>query len=205
MRECQEKPKLLIATNNAGKWQEYALLLADLPIALASPVDEGLVSPVEEHGTTFAENAILKARAYCRLSGLPALADDSGLEVDALDGAPGIYSARYAGEGVSDADRYNKLLAALSDLPAERRSARFRCVIALALPDGTLLTAEGTCEGIIATAPRGEHGFGYDPIFYLPALGCTMAELSPEVKNRISHRARAVMSIKPALRRLLVR
>jgi XTP/dITP diphosphohydrolase len=195
--------KLLIATNNPGKLREYAALLAGLPLTLVSLAEAGVSAEVEENGATFAENAMTKARVYCARSGLPTLADDSGLEVDALGGAPGVRSARYAGPGASDAERYRKLLDALGSRPAAERSARFRCVVALALPGGELITADGVCEGQIGYAPRGEHGFGYDPVFFMPAIGLTMAELAPEVKNRISHRARAVMAIKPALRRLL--
>lgn len=197
--------KLLIATNNPGKVREYEEMLQDLPgIEITFPAQEGLDLEVEESGGTFEENARLKAAAYCLVSGLPTLADDSGLEVDALDGAPGVRSARYAGPGASDADRYRKLLAELAGVPAGRRSARFRCVVALALPRGTVHTAEGTCEGQIGLAPRGEFGFGYDPIFIVAGQGGrTMAELEPEVKNRISHRARAIQAMLPDLKRLL--
>lgn len=197
--------KLLIATNNPGKVREYEEMLQGLPgIEITFPAQEGLDLEVEESGGTFEENARLKAAAYCQVSGLPTLADDSGLEVDALDGAPGVRSARYAGPGASDADRYRKLLAELAGVPAGRRSARFRCVVALALPRGTAHTAEGTCEGQIGLAPRGEFGFGYDPIFIVDGQGGrTMAELEPEVKNRISHRARAIQAMLPDLQRLL--
>jgi XTP/dITP diphosphohydrolase len=197
--------KLLIATNNPGKVREYEEMLQDLPgIEITFPAQEGLGLEVEESGGTFEENARLKAMAYTRASGLPTLADDSGLQVDALDGAPGVRSARYAGPGASDADRYRKLLAELAGVPAGRRSARFRCVVALALPRGTVHTAEGTCEGQIGLAPRGEFGFGYDPIFIVDGQGGrTMAELEPEVKNRISHRARAIQAMLPDLKRLL--
>lgn len=197
--------KLLIATNNPGKVREYVELLGDLPhVEITFPAQEGLALEVEESGETFAENARLKALAHARASGLPTLADDSGLEVDALDGAPGVHSARYAGPGASDVTRYRKLLAELAGVPAGRRSARFRCVVALALPGGEVHTAEGTCEGEIGFAPRGEFGFGYDPVFVVDGQdGRTMAELAPEVKNRISHRARAVQAILPDLRRLL--
>jgi len=195
--------KLLIATNNPGKLQEYADLLDGLPVELTSPAQEGLSLAVDESGGTFAENAILKARAYAEASGLPTLADDSGLEVDALGGGPGVRSARYAGEGASDEDRYRLLLRNLREVPAERRTARFRCVVAIVGPEGDVHTAEGRCEGIIGFEPRGAHGFGYDPVFYLPHRGQTMAELPPAVKNRISHRARAAQAALPTLRRLL--
>lgn len=197
--------KLLVATNNAGKLREYQALLADLPVQLTTPGQEGIELAVEENGASFAENALLKARAYCAVSRLPTLADDSGLEVDALGGGPGVYSARYAGNGATDRQRYEKLLDALRGVPPAQRSARFRCAIALVLPDGTEEITEGECEGIIIDTPRGEHGFGYDPVFYMPALGKTMAELPPELKNRVSHRARALMRMKPILQALLDR
>jgi XTP/dITP diphosphohydrolase len=194
--------KLLVGTNNRGKVREYEELLANLPgaIKITFPAQEGLALEVEETGETFEANARIKALAYAQASGLPTLADDSGLEVDALDGAPGVHSARYAGPGRSDADRYRKLLDVLDNTPTGQRSARFRCVVALALPDGTVRTASGTCEGEIGFTPRGEHGFGYDPIFVVEGHGGrTMAELLPEVKNRISHRARALTAVRPIL------
>jgi len=197
--------KLLVATNNRGKVREYAELLDGLAVRLTFPAREGLSLEVEETGETFAENAILKARAYAEASGLLTLADDSGLEVDALDGAPGVRSARYSGPGASDEDRYRLLLRRLAGVPAEGRTARFRCVVALATPEGEVQTAEGRCEGVIGFEPRGTHGFGYDPVFYMPDRGQTMAELLPEVKNRISHRARAARAAMPILRRLLGR
>ena len=196
--------KLLIATNNSGKVKEYADLLNDLPVRLTTPAQEGLSLEVDETGDTFAENAILKARAYAEASGLLTLADDSGLEVDALDGVPGIRSARYAGEGASDEDRYRLLLRYLAGVPEKERTARFRCVVAVATPEGEVHTAAGRCEGLIGFEPRGRHGFGYDPVFYLPDRSQTMAELSAEVKNRISHRARALQAALPTLRRLLI-
>ena len=198
--------KLLVGTNNPGKVREYAELLSDLPenVEITFPAREGLALDVEESGDTFEENARIKALAYAQASGLPSLADDSGLEVDALDGAPGVRSARYAGPDSSDVDRYRKLLGALSDVPARQRAARFRCVVALALPDGSLYTADGTCEGEIGFTPRGEHGFGYDPVFIVAGFeGRTLAELLPGVKNEISHRARALVAIQPVLRKLL--
>jgi len=197
--------KLLIATNNPGKVREYEELLGDLPgVEITFPAQEGLALEVVESGQTFEENARLKAGAFCAASGLPTLADDSGLEVDALDGAPGVRSARYAGPGTSDIDRYRKLLTALTGVPPDRRAARFRCVVALALPDGQVHTAEGACEGEIGFTPRGEFGFGYDPVFIVAGQeGRTMAELEPEVKNCISHRARAVEAMLPDLPRLL--
>jgi XTP/dITP diphosphohydrolase len=197
--------KLLIATNNQGKVREYEALLQDLTgVQITFPAQEGLALEVQETGDTFAENARLKALAYARASGLPTLADDSGLEVDALDGAPGVRSARYAGPGADDVDRYRKLLAELAEVPPPRRSARFRCVVVLAMPEGDVHIAEGTCEGEIGFTPRGEFGFGYDPVFVVAGRGCqTMAELAPEIKNQISHRARAVQAMLPSLRRWL--
>lgn len=191
--------KLLIATHNPGKIEEYEELLAGLPLELTYPAQEGLDIEVAETGASFAENARLKAAAYARASGLVALADDSGLEVDALGGEPGIHSARYAGTGASDKERYRLLLEKLREVPWEERTARFRCVIAVATPGGQVHTAEGTCEGIIAFAPKGEHGFGYDPVFYLQEYGKTMADLPPETKNKISHRARAVQRAREIL------
>lgn len=198
--------KLLVATNNPGKIREYKELLEGLPggTIVTFPVHEGLDLEVEELGDTFAENARIKATAYAQASGLLTMADDSGLEVDALDGAPGVHSARYAGPGADDVDRYRKLLAELAGIPPGERAARFRCVVAMALPDGPVYTAEGTCEGEIGFAARGEHGFGYDPVFIVDSYGGkTLAELEPDVKNRISHRARAVEAALPTLRRLL--
>ncbi len=195
--------KLLVATNNPGKVREYEALLKGLPLTLTYPAQENIDIEVEETGSTFAENARLKATAYARASGLLTLADDSGLEVDALGGEPGPRSARYAGPGAGDEDRYRLLLRKLEGVPWEQRSARFRCVIAVATPQGEVRTAEGTCEGLIAFEPRGEHGFGYDPVFYIPEYGQTMAELRPEVKNRISHRARAAEGARQILKELL--
>ena len=197
--------RLLIATRNEGKLREYQQLLADLPIPLTYLIQEGIAYDVEESGLTFIENAVHKAHEYARLSGLLTLADDSGLEVDALLGEPGIHSARYAGPGATDQDRYRLLLERLEGVPREQRSARFRCAIAVAQPGGETYTSEGVCEGVIAFAPRGEHGFGYDPVFLLPEQGKTMAELPPEVKNVISHRARAAQTIAPILEEMVGR
>jgi XTP/dITP diphosphohydrolase len=195
--------KLCIATNNRGKQVEFRELLAAWPGEIAFPQDLGLSIEVEEVGDSFAEIAALKATAYARASGLPTLADDSGLEVDALDGAPGIYTARYAGPGASDQDRYRKLLGKLGDIPLAQRTARFRCAVAVAHPDGHVQVAEGTCKGRIAFAPSGAHGFGYDPVFIVPEFGRTMAELPSAIKNRISHRARAIRAAAPLLDALL--
>ncbi len=183
--------RLLIATHNQGKKREYADILGNLGLELVSLSDLGISLDVAETGETFAENALLKARTYAQQTHLLTLADDSGLEVDALGGAPGIYSARYAGPTATDEDRYQQLLRALADVPDEQRTARFRCAIALVWPTGREELVEGICEGYIARAPSGRNGFGYDPVFYLPEYGRTMAELPPEIKNQISHRARA--------------
>ncbi len=201
-------PTLMLATGNPGKVAELRALLAlhlDLGgVPLLTPRDWPTPLPdVAETGTTFAENARLKADALASATGLAALADDSGLCVDALGGAPGLHSARWAGPGASDADRNAKLLLALADVPPERRTARFVCAAALAVPGGETWTAEGVCEGIILDAPRGINGFGYDPLFLLPSLGLTMAELSSEVKNRLSHRALAVSRLSSQLSALL--
>jgi XTP/dITP diphosphohydrolase len=195
--------KLCVGTTNRGKQRELLELLSDWPGEVAFPQELGLALEVEETGQTFAEIAAQKARAFARAAGMPALADDSGLEVDALGGAPGIHTARYAGPDASDEDRYRKLLAQLGDTPPERRTARFRCAVAIAYPDGSVATAQGTCEGQIAFEPRGEHGFGYDPIFLLPEWQMTMAQLPAEVKNEISHRARALCAARPLLDALL--
>jgi XTP/dITP diphosphohydrolase len=188
--------KLLIATTNAGKRDEYRVLLASLPYEVISLADVGLDGmDVDETGETFFENALLKARAYQQASGLVTLADDSGIAVDALDGAPGVYSARYA---PTVAERNAKLLAALQHTPIAQRSARFVAIIAVATDNGIIITGEGTVEGMIAPAPRGRFGHGYDPVFELPD-GRTMAELPPDEKNAISHRGRALAKIYPLL------
>jgi XTP/dITP diphosphohydrolase len=183
--------KLLIATNNKGKIQEFRALLRGIPYELVAPADIQLKLDVEESGSTYQENAKLKALAFSTASGLLAMADDSGLEVDALAGSPGIRSSRYAGTAAADINKVDYLLAKLEGVPEEKRSARFRCVIAIAKPDGQVYFCSGLCEGRISFQPQGRAGFGYDPVFYFPELGKTMAELSEEVKNQISHRGRA--------------
>jgi XTP/dITP diphosphohydrolase len=193
--------KLLLATNNKGKVEEYRYLLKGIPYTLVTPAQMSLKMEVEESGATYAENACLKATALAAAGGVLTLADDSGLEVDALNGEPGIRSSRYAGEGASDEDRVAFLLDKLKDVPAEKRTARFCCVIALAGTDGNTLLCTGSCEGLITFAPRGKEGFGYDPVFYFPELKKTMAELPAEVKNRISHRAHAAQEARKLLER----
>ena len=182
---------LLLATTNRHKLEEFRAIFAHLPFHLLSLYDLHLDIDVEETGTTFAENARLKALAYALAAKMLALADDSGLEIDALGGAPGVYSARFLRPDASYEERFRFILAQLQGLPIEQRTARFRCVITLAEPSGYCRSVTGVVEGAIADAPRGEYGFGYDPIFLLPELGRTMAELRPEVKNGISHRGRA--------------
>jgi len=195
--------QLLVATHNTGKVREYRELLVRLPLEVTYLDAQGIALEVEETGATLAENAVLKARTYADVSGLWAWADDSGLEVDALGGAPGVLSARFAGPGSSDAGRYRKLLDSLAGVPWSQRSARFRCVVAIATPAGDVRVAEGTCEGIIAFGPVGQNGFGYDPVFYLPEHGATMAQLAPDLKNTISHRGRAARAALIPLQDLL--
>jgi XTP/dITP diphosphohydrolase len=195
--------RLVVATNNPGKQREYQQLLAPLGLLLLTPQDLARAPTVLESGTTYAENAQLKAQAYQQSSGLLTLADDSGLEVDALDGAPGLHSARYAGPAAGDVDRYRLLLTELEGVPREQRTARFRCVVVLAAPKGETHTTEALCEGLIAFEPRGDSGFGYDPVFYMPEHNATMAQLPMDLKNRISHRARALHKMLPILRRIL--
>lgn len=196
--------KLLVATHNQGKVVEFAEMLAGLDVAWLGLADAGVTMDVAETGRTFRENALLKARAYAAETGLLTLADDSGLEVDALEGRPGIYTGRYGGEGLTYAQRYRLLLHQLEEVPWPARTARFRCLIVLVAPDGTLLAeSEGVVEGLIAREAAGEGGFGYDPVFYLPEKGKTMAQLDSAVKHQISHRGRALRAIEPRLRQLL--
>jgi XTP/dITP diphosphohydrolase len=184
-------PKLLLATNNKGKLREYQSLLQGIPFEIVTLADQGITADVAEIGKSFEENAALKATSLAAISWLLSLADDSGLEVDALGGEPGSLSHRYAGENASDADRVDFLLSKLKDVPEKKRTAQFRCVIAIAEPHGRVELCSGVCRGVIINEPRGTNGFGYDPIFYLPELNKTMAELTLEEKNRVSHRARA--------------
>ena len=200
--EVPLRRKLLLATNNQAKVREYRSLLQDIPFELVTPVELGITTVVNEVGESMEENAGLKATVLAAESQLLAMADDSGLEVDALGGEPGRLSARYAGEGASDRERINYLLSRLRDVPWEKRSASFRCVIAVATPEGKVELCSGECPGIITFEPRGEQGFGYDPIFYLPKLDKTMAELSPEIKNQVSHRGKAARQVHRALEAL---
>lgn len=190
--------KIVIGTRNTGKIWEIQAALAELPVEVVG-LPAADIPEVEETGVTFMENAVIKARYYSHHTGEYCLADDSGLEVDALNGEPGVYSARYAGERSSDADNNHKLLAELSGVPAEKRSARFRSVLALAGPDGSLLLTDGVCEGIILMKERGTGGFGYDPLFYMPDCRKTLAEMTVEEKNKISHRGNALKAFKQKL------
>lgn len=196
--------RLLVATMNAGKLAEYQRLLKGLPgLELDSIASLSQAADVLEDRDTFYGNALKKATETAAVAGVPCLADDSGLEVDALDGRPGVYSARYAGEGASDAQNNAKLLDELSGISDERRTARFRCVIVIVDAEGReLAVAEGTCEGRIGQEPRGTHGFGYDPVFVPDGYDEAMAELGPETKNEISHRAKAAQKLTPLLRSL---
>ena len=193
--------RLLVATRNAGKLQELTKLLSGAPFPLVSLTEVGVDEDVAETGSTLEENAVLKATTYARLSGMPTLADDSGLEVDALDGEPGHLSSRYAGEGATDAQRIAFLLSKLDNIPEERWAAQFRCVIALVWHPQPLELFTGECQGRIISRPRGASGFGYDPLFLLPGLGKTMAELSLQEKNRVSHRSMAARKAVEALKR----
>ncbi len=193
--------RIVLASNNPGKAREFAELLAELQLEVV-PQSRFDVPEAEETGLTFVENAILKARNAARHSGLPAIADDSGIEVDALNGAPGIYSARYAGPGASDEDNLRKLLRELEGVDEAHRSARFQCLMVYLrhAEDPTPLICQGTWEGRILQAPRGANGFGYDPVFFVPGEGCSAAELPAEVKNRLSHRGQALRALVARLR-----
>ncbi|MDL1972903.1 MAG: XTP/dITP diphosphatase [Deltaproteobacteria bacterium] len=196
--------QIVLATRNRGKIREIKYILSDLPIEIKSLLDFPNIPEIEEKGNTFEENALIKAKTVAKLTGLPALADDSGLAVDCLNGAPGVYSARYAGEGADDKKNNEKLLRELEGIPLERRGAAFVCVIALCIPKGNCYIEEGKCKGVISLSPRGSYGFGYDPIFFLPDYGKTMAELPLEVKNQISHRYKALKKIKSLIRNLFI-
>jgi XTP/dITP diphosphohydrolase len=190
---------LLLATTNRHKLDEYRAIFSTLPFILLSLADIQPGMDVEETGTTFLENAELKARAYAQATGMLSLADDSGLEIDALGGAPGVYSARFAGVDTPYAERFRLLLEQLQGIPPQQRTARFRCVISVAEPSGYCRSVEGMVEGVVADTPRGEQGFGYDPIFLIPESGKTFAELPSEQKNRISHRGRAARKARELL------
>jgi XTP/dITP diphosphohydrolase len=198
-----EKIEVVIATRNSGKLREIRAILAPLELKILSLRDFPEIPEIIEDGQTFEENAVKKAAAVARQTGRMAIADDSGLAVDALQGRPGVFSSRYAGERATDAERYQKLLKEMTGTPQGKRGASFICAIAVASPKGKTESVEGQCRGEIAFAPKGSHGFGYDPVFYLPERGKTMAELEPEVKNRISHRAQALEKLKQVLPKFL--
>ena len=203
MTDTHVQARLLVATNNPGKLEEYRDLLRALPLEITSLRDEAIEFEPEETGSTFEENAVLKASVFAERSRLLTLADDSGLEIDWLGGAPGVHSARYGGtRRGEDVKRYELVLRQLEEVPWAERSARFRCVVAIATPDGQVETAEGSIEGIIAYDAQGKHGFGYDPVFYIPEFDCTMAQLPPDTKNHISHRARAAKAALTTIQRL---
>ena len=192
---------LVLATRNPGKTKEMGELLTGFPVVIKNLDDFGPIPEVEEDGSTFEENAYKKASFTAKVLGLPALADDSGLAVHALDGAPGIYSARYAGPGATDEDNNRKLLADMAG--RSDRSASFICVISIAVPCGVALTYEGRCEGTIATAPQGTEGFGYDPLFYYPPLNRSFAQLPPVEKNAVSHRGKALSEVRAEFDKVL--
>lgn len=195
------KDKIIFATGNEGKMREIRMILADLGVEILSLRDAGIDIEIEENGKTFEENAVIKAKAVMEAAGTLVLADDSGLEIDYLNGEPGVYSARYLGEDTSYRIKNQNLIDRLKGVPEEKRTARFVCVIAAAFPDGRILTARGTIEGIIGYEERGDGGFGYDPIFWLPEYGCSTAELTMEKKNELSHRGKALRAIKEELER----
>ena len=195
------KDKIIFATGNEGKMREVRAILADLGMEILSMKEAGISLEIAEDGETFADNARIKARAVHGATGALVLADDSGLEVDFLDGAPGVYSARWMGEDTSYTVKNQAILDRLEGVPEEKRTARFRCAIAAVFPDGTEAVTEGTIEGIIGYAALGEGGFGYDPIFFLPDRGVSTAQLSPEEKNALSHRGKALRKMKEQIRR----
>jgi len=195
-------PKFLLATANPGKIKEYRLLLGNLGYQITTLAGLAIAKVVAETGSSYEQNARAKAVAYAEISQLITIADDSGLEVDALGGEPGIHSARFAGENTTDKEKVRTLLARLNSVPWEKRTACFRCVIAIATPEGQLELCHGECRGIITFEAKGENGFGYDPIFYLPEMGKTMAELPLNIKNKISHRAQASLKAHLVLKRL---
>lgn len=195
--------KIIFATGNQNKLREIRMILEGTGLEIVSMKEAGITEDIEETGTTFEENALIKAKAVCDMTGLPALADDSGLVIDALNGEPGIHSARYMGHDTSYDIKNAGLIRSLEGVPDEKRSARFVCAIACALPDGRCFTEQAAMEGRIGYEIIGNNGFGYDPIFFLPEYGCTSAQLSPEEKNRISHRGKALRAMKARLLSIL--
>ena len=193
--------RLIFATGNEHKMVEIREILGELPVEILSMKDVGIKADIVENGNTFEENALIKAKEVCKLAGEMVLADDSGLEIDYLNGEPGIYSARYMGEDTSYRIKNQNLIDSLEGVPDEKRTARFVCAIAAAFPDGRSFVVRGTIEGIIGYEERGTNGFGYDPIFYLPERGVSTAEIPPEEKNSISHRGNALRKMKELLER----
>ena len=193
--------KIIFATGNQDKMREIREILADMDVEVVSMKEAGIHADIVDDGSTFEENAVIKARTICEITGEITLADDSGLEIDYLNKEPGIYSARYMGEDTSYHIKNANLIGRLEGVPDEKRTARFVCAIAAVLPNGEVLHSEGTIEGIIGYEEQGENGFGYDPIFYLPQYGCTTAQLEPDVKNELSHRGKALRAIKEQLRK----
>lgn len=199
--------RIIFATGNAGKMKEVRMILGELGIPVLSMKEAGIAADIVENGKSFEENAVIKAEAIRDLTadGDIVLADDSGLEIDYLDGAPGIYSARFMGEDTYYTIKNTALVEKLAGVPEEKRTARFVCAIACAFPDGHTITTRGVMEGIIAQEIRGENGFGYDPIFYLPEFGCTSAEITPEQKNEVSHRGKALRAMRKELQGLFAK
>lgn len=195
--------RIIFATGNQGKMREIRMIMEDLGIPVVSLKEAGIAADIDENGTTFEENAVIKAKSIMEMTGEIVLADDSGLEIDYLGGEPGIYSARFMGEDTSYDIKNQALLEKLQGVPEERRTARFVCSIACAFPDGRILTSCGVMEGRIGYEIKGANGFGYDPIFYLPQYGCTSAEISPEQKNELSHRGKALRAMKEKLKESL--
>lgn len=191
--------KIIFATTNENKMREIKMILADVPFEIVSLKESGINADIEENGTTFEENAVIKAKAICELTGLITLADDSGLEIDYIHKEPGVYSARYMGEETPYHVKNQSLIERLKDAEGEQRSARFVCVIAAAFPDGRVITTRGTIEGRIGFEERGNNGFGYDPILYVPEYNMTTGEMPPELKNKISHRGKALEQMKEEL------
>ena len=198
-KPSSSSPRLVVATLNRAKGRELLELLGDVPWDVTLLADLPGAALPEETGTTYADNALIKARAGARATGATALGDDSGIEVDALDGGPGLYSARWGGHGLDDAGRNALMLERLRGVPAARRAARYRCIIAIVDPAGRERVVEGTCEGVIAEAPRGTGGFGYDPIFFFPPLGATFGEVAAGAKHRVSHRGIAARAARALL------
>lgn len=195
--------KIIFATTNPGKAREVKMMMKDFDVELTTLKDEGIDVDIEETGTTFEENAIIKAKTICEMTGEIALADDSGLEVDYLDKAPGVYSSRFLGEDTPYEEKNDYIIEKLADAEGNERSARFVCSMALVFPDGSVETCSGTIEGVIGYEQKGTNGFGYDPIVYVPEYGMTTGEMDPELKNSISHRGKALEQMKEILKRKL--